>query len=110
KTALLTTEAPAARERNAVNPVQSAASPKAADGMRLGRTPAWTVAKIEELPTREKLLQDGKGALDTLVALRKAPIVDEEYRGPVLFSPDAADDIVASLLGGNILGRKPALA
>jgi predicted Zn-dependent protease len=27
----------------------------------------------------------------------------------VLFSPDAADDIVASLIGGNILGRKPQL-
>jgi Predicted Zn-dependent proteases and their inactivated homologs len=106
---MLNTEGTVTRNGKAVYTVQFSASTQAADGMRLGRTPAWTVAKIEELPAREKLLQDSKEALDTLVALRKAPIVDEEYRGPVLFSPDAADDIVASLIGGNILGRKPQL-
>ena len=106
---MLNTEGTVTRNGKAVYTVQFSASTQAADGMRLGRTPAWTVAKIEELPTREKLLQDSKAALETLVALRKAPIVDEEYRGPVLFSPDAADDIVASLIGGNILGRKPQL-
>jgi len=41
--------------------------------------------------------------------LRQAPIVEEEYRGPVLFAPDAADDIVASLIGQNVLGQKPQL-
>jgi len=106
---LVNSEGTVTRNGKAVYTVQFSASTQAADGMRLGRTPAWTVARIEELPTREKLLQDSKEALDTLVALRKAPIVDEEYRGPVLFSPDAADDIVASLIGGNILGRKPQL-
>jgi predicted Zn-dependent protease len=106
---LLNTEGTVTRNGKAVYTVQFSASAQAHDGMRLGRTPAWTVAKLEELPTREKLLQDSRAALDTLVALRKAPIVDEEYRGPVLFSPDAADDIVASLIGGNILGRKPQL-
>jgi len=106
---MLNTEGTVTRNGKAVYTVQFSASTQAADGMRLGRTPAWTVAKIEELPTREKLLLDSKAALDTLVALHKAPIVDEEYRGPVLFSPDAADDIVASLIGGNILGRKPQL-
>jgi len=106
---MLNTEGTVTRNGKAVYTVQFSASTQAADGMRLGRTPAWTVAKIEELPTREKLLQNSKEALDTLVALRKAPIVDEEYRGPVLFSPDAADDIVASLIGGNVLGRKPQL-
>src|SRR5260370_29303146 len=74
-----------------------------------GRTPAWTVAKLSELPSRENLLHDTKQALDTLVALRQAPIVEEEYRRPVLFSPDAADDVVASLIGGNVLDRKPQL-
>jgi len=47
--------------------------------------------------------------LQTVVALRQAPIVEEEYRGPVLFAADAADDIVASLIGQNVLGRKPQL-
>jgi predicted Zn-dependent protease len=82
---------------------------QADDGMRLSRNPYWMVAKAEELPTREKLVGESKKMLDTLVALRKAPIVEEEYRGPVLFAPDAANDVIASLIGTNVLGRKPQL-
>src|SRR5262249_8987834 len=94
--------------RNTYNVLLTAYT-QAPDGMRLARSPAWTVAKYEELPTREKLMAESRTALDTLKALRQAPIVDEEYRGPVLFEADAADDVVAGLIGGNILGRKPQL-
>lgn len=87
--------------------LQFNSSAQADDGMRLSRNPYWTVARAEELPARGKLLADSKQALDTVVALRKAPIVEEEYRGPVLFEPDAADDVIASLVGTNVVGRKP---
>lgn len=97
------------RAGKATYSVQFAASAQAEDGMRLGRTPAWTVANASELPTREALVSNAKKTLDTVVALRKAPIVEEEYRGPVLFAPDAANDVVMSLLGSNLVGRKPQL-
>ena len=106
---LLNTEGTVTRNGKAVYTVQVNATAQAPDGMRLGRTPAWTVAKQSELPSKEKLLHDTKEALDTLKALRQAPIVEEEYRGPVLFSPDAANDVVAALIGNNVLGRKPQL-
>ena len=89
--------------------VQLNSAAQAEDGMRLARNPGWMVARPEELPSREALLSDAKKTLETVVALRKAPIVEEEYRGPVLFAPDAANDVVASLIGQNILGRKPQL-
>jgi len=82
---------------------------QAEDGMRLSRNPFWTEERAEELPTRDALLKETKKVLDTLTALRKAPIVEESYRGPVLFAPDAADDVFAGLIGGNVLGRKPPL-
>jgi hypothetical protein len=84
-------------------------STQAADGMRLGRSPFWTEEKPEDLPPREALLLESKKMLDTLRALREAPIVEESYRGPVLFTPDAADDVFAGLIGTNVLGRKPQL-
>jgi len=84
-------------------------SAQAEDGMRLSRNPYWMVGRADELPSRDKLLSEAKQALETVVALRKAPIVEEEYRGPVLFAPDAATDVVASLVGSNIVGRKPQL-
>jgi TldD protein len=89
--------------------VQLGSSAQAADGMRLGRSPAYMVVRPEELPTRDALMSDAKKMLDTVVALRQAPIVEEEYRGPVLFAADAADDVVASLIGQNVVGRKPQL-
>jgi TldD protein len=105
----LNTEGTLTRDGKSVYSVQVSASAQAPDGMRLGRTPAWTVARMEELPSKEKLLQDTKDALESLKALRQAPIVEEEYRGPVLFSPDAADDVVATFIGNNVLGSKPRL-
>jgi len=89
--------------------VQLNGSAQAADGMRLNRNPFWMTARAEELPSRDALLGESKKMLETLTALRQAPIVEEEYRGPVLFAPDAADDVVASMVGANILGRKPQL-
>src|SRR6266850_1137363 len=89
--------------------VQLNGSAQAADGMRLSRSPAFMVARAEELPTHDALMGEAKKMLETVVALRQAPIVEEEYRGPVLFAADAADDIVATLIGQNVLGQKPQL-
>ena len=89
--------------------LQLNSSAQAADGMRLSRNPYWMVARAEELPSREKLLGEAKNMLDTVEALKKAPIVEEEYRGPVLFAPDAANDVITSLVGTNLVGRKPQL-
>ena len=102
-------EGTVSRSGNTVYTVLLNARTQAPDGMRLDRSPAWTVGTLGELPTREKLLADTKETLETLYALRKAPIVEEEYRGPVLFAPDAADDVIAALIGQNVLGRKPQL-
>jgi TldD protein len=97
------------RDGNTVSTVTVSGSTQAADGMRLSRNPYWAEASPQELPNRESLLKETTKMLDTLKALREAPIVEESYRGPVLFAPDAADDVVSGLIGGNILGRKPQL-
>jgi TldD protein len=106
---LVNSEGTVTRNGKTTYSVQLNGSAQAADGMRLGRSPAYMVERLEELPTREVLMSDTKKMLDTVVALRQAPIVEEEYRGPVLFAADAADDVVASLIGQNVLGRKPQL-
>ncbi len=95
------------RHGNTTATVTLSSSTQASDGMRLGRSPFWTEKRPEELPSREKLLAESKTMLDTLQQLEKAPIVEESYRGPVLFGPDAANDVMAGLVGGNVLGRKP---
>ena len=106
---LVNSEGTVTRTGKNVYSIQLNSSAQAADGMRLSRNPFWMVGKPEELPTREALLADAQKMLETVVALRQAPIVEEEYRGPVLFAPDAADDVIASLVGSNVLGHRPPL-
>ena len=106
---IVTTEGTQIRTSRSLAAIEASMGTQAADGMRLSRSPAYVVARVEELPSHEALMADARKMLDTIVALQKAPIVEEEYRGPVLFSADAADDIVASLIGQNLEGRKPQL-
>src|SRR2546429_391371 len=106
---LVNSEGTVTRSGKTTYNVQLSSSAQAADGMRLSRSPAFMVARPEELPTRDALLGEAKKMLATVVALRQAPIVEEEYRGPVLFAADAGNDIVASLIGQNVLGLKPPL-
>lgn len=80
---------------------------QAADGMRIDRSPYYSAGILSELPTPEKFLADMAAMLATLKQMREAPEVEEEYRGPVLFSSDAASDIFAGMIGGNVVGRRP---
>ncbi|MGA8037508.1 MAG: metallopeptidase TldD-related protein [Candidatus Acidiferrales bacterium] len=84
-----------------------AAETQASDGMQLGRSPYYVAANAAELPTPEKLLANTKEMITTLAALREAPTVEEDYRGPVLFSNDAATDVLDSMVGDNVLGIRP---
>jgi TldD protein len=80
---------------------------QAADGMRLERGPYFVAASIKELPAPDEFVTDTAKMIDTLKALRDAPIVDEDYRGPVLFSSDAASDVFDGMVGANVLGKRP---
>jgi hypothetical protein len=82
-------------------------STQASDGMLLQRSRGDRAAELQELPTREQFLKTADTLLATLKQLREAPVVDEEYRGPVLFAADAAATVVSELIEPNLLGRKP---
>jgi predicted Zn-dependent protease len=104
----INTEGTVTRHGSAHYQVLLSASEQAPDGMRLDRAPQFTANRIEELPTPEEFQKDAVNLLADMKMLREAPIVDEEYRGPVLFSADAATDMFFELIVPNILGRRPA--
>ena len=54
------------------------------------RSPTWTPSK----PSTSTLSDE----IASLADLRKAPLVEEEYHGPLLMSADAATDTLQSLL------------
>lgn len=87
--------------------VDTTGSTQAADGMRLSDDAPYRSASPQALPGEEQVLADAAKMLARLKALREAPVVDEDYQGPVLFSPDAASEVFDSLIGSNVLGRRP---
>jgi hypothetical protein len=82
---------------------------QAADAMRLDRANGFEVTSLKELPSAKEFVERAAKLAGALKDLRDAPVVDEEYRGPVLFSADASATVFAELVGENILGRKPEL-
>jgi TldD protein len=102
------TEGTVTRHGSAHYQIVLSASEQAPDGMRLERSPQYTANHIEELPTADEFQKDALKLVEGMKTLREAPVVDEEYRGPVLFSNDAATDMFFDLIVPNVLGRKPA--
>jgi TldD protein len=86
-----------------------AASTQAADAMSLDREAGFTVARMKELPSAADFVARAAKLAAGLKELREAPVADEEYRGPVLFSSRAATTIFSSLVGDHVLGHKPEL-
>ena len=82
---------------------------QASDGMYLVRSPSFVSSRFGDLPTPERFVANSATVLTGLKKLRDAPVVDEEYRGPVIIEPDAANDVVTALIGKNILGHRPRL-
>jgi TldD protein len=103
----INTEGSVARRGWSSYTLATIASTQAPDGMSLARSPFDMVRDPKELLTPDAFVAEAEAALKTLTQLRDAPIVDEEYRGPVLFSSDAGDDVFAELVGSNVLGVKP---
>ncbi|MGC1477488.1 MAG: peptidase U62, partial [Terriglobales bacterium] len=82
----LNSEGTVARSGHAHYVISISGSTQAPDGMLLRRSHADQGNDLKELPTREEFLKTTARILATLKSLRNAPVVDEEYRGPVLFS------------------------
>src|SRR6185437_481619 len=83
---------------------------QAPDGMRLSRDNGTTAADAKDLESwpefRKRVIDD----LKSLQELRAAPVVSaEDYHGPVLFSGDAASDVMGRLLVPNVEADRPAM-
>jgi predicted Zn-dependent protease len=85
------------------------AGTQAADGMRLDRSYGSSGTSLADLDSETVFNQHATDEIASLAELRKAPLVEEEYHGPLLFSADAAADTLRSLLGSAVTATRPAL-
>ena len=101
------TEGTVTRGGNAAYVLAFSGTTQAADGMRIDRSRAYAVGTPSELPKPEEVRKDARELISTFEELRKAPLVEDEYHGPVLFSADAASALFERLVAPNILGIRP---
>jgi TldD protein len=103
------TEGTVARNGKTIYSLLFSGSDQADDGMHLERSHGWVVTKADELPKKDEIEKEAKQLIGTFAALKKAPLVEDDYRGPVLFSADATTSLFERLIVPNILGIRPDL-
>ena len=82
---------------------------QAPDGMRLNRSYATTGASPADLDAPEVFERHAVELISSLAELSRAPLVEEEYHGPLLLSADAAASTFRMLLAGAVAATRPRL-
>jgi predicted Zn-dependent protease len=82
---------------------------QADDGMRLDRSYGTSGIALSDLDSPDEFHKHVISLISSLSDLRKAPVVEEEYHGPVLLSADASADTLHSLLASGIAATRPKL-
>jgi predicted Zn-dependent protease len=82
---------------------------QADDGMRLDRSYASSGVALKDLDTEEAFAKRAVAQIASLSDLRAAPVVEEEYHGPVLLSSDASSDVLRALVASGVTATRPRL-
>jgi TldD protein len=82
---------------------------QADDGMHLDRSFSTSGVTLADLDPAPAFTQHAIELIASLAELRKAPLVEEEYHGPVLLSADAGTDTLRHLLSAGVLATRPRL-
>jgi predicted Zn-dependent protease len=82
---------------------------QAADGMRIDRSNATTGSALSDLDSAEAFDKHAVSLIASLGELTKAPVVEEEYHGPILLSADASTDVLRALLARGMTATRPRL-
>ncbi|MFP5226659.1 MAG: metallopeptidase TldD-related protein, partial [Acidobacteriota bacterium] len=106
---IVNSEGSIVRTSNATYQEGIAVGTQADDGMHLDRSYASTGPTLADLDKPEVFDQHVVSLIASLGELRRAPIVEPEYHGPVLLSADASADTFRVLLAPGIAATRPPL-
>jgi predicted Zn-dependent protease len=106
---IVTSEGTIVRKSSAEYQESFAAGTQAPDGMGIDRSYGSSGISPNDLDSEADFSKHAVEEIASIAELRKAPLVDDEYHGPLLFSADAATDTLRSLLAGAVAATRPAL-
>jgi len=108
-TRLVTSEGTIVRKSSTEFQESFAAGTQADDGMRLDRSYGTSGPALSDLEPEDEFNRHAVAEIASLADLRKAPLVDEEYHGPLLMSADAGADTLRGLLATSVTATRPKL-
>jgi len=82
------------------------AASEAPDGMRLRHWIPVNASSVEQLPSAQEVAKFIRQMAEDLTALRKAPVLETDYSGPVLFTGQASAEMFARVLAPNLSGQR----
>ena len=106
---MVSSEGAIVRKGNTSYEESFATGTQAADGMHLDRSYGSNGIALADLDSQEAFDKHAVSLIASLADLRKAPVVEEEYHGPVLLSADAASDAVHDLVASAVTAVRPEL-
>jgi hypothetical protein len=106
---LVTSEGTIVRKSAAGYQESFAVGTQAADGMRLDRSYATNGTSLRDLDAPQAFEKNAVALIASLTDLRKAPLVEEEYHGPLLLSSDASADTLYTLVASGVTATRPKL-
>jgi TldD protein len=106
---LVNSEGTIVRKSASVYQENFGAGTQASDGMKIDRSRATTGVTLNDLESAETFNKNAVALIASLADLRKAPLVEEEYHGPVLLNSDAGADTMRRLLGSGVTATRPRL-
>lgn len=106
---IVTSEGTIERKSSAEYQESFAAGTQAPDGMGLDRSYGSSGVSPSDLDSEADFNKHAVEEIASLAELRQAPLVEDEYHGPLLFSADAATDTLRTLLAASVVATRPAL-
>lgn len=107
---LVNSEGTRIREPQSFISLETRAATQTADGARLVTHHAARARTLDELPNRDEALRATEQTAKDLTALSDAPVLSENYSGPVLFEAQAASEMFAQVLVPHLSDERPPLA
>jgi predicted Zn-dependent protease len=89
--------------------IEASGYTQAADGMWLSHGAAFYATSLNELPAATEIARAIRRAAQELTDLQKAPVIAENYLGPVLFTGGASAEMFAQLLAPELCSQRPSV-
>lgn len=87
--------------------LEAQASAQAADGMWVGLSTPFYATSFDQLPSMEVMTKSIQQMAEQITKLQAAPVLNDNYLGPVLFAGPASAEMFSQLLASEFCSYRP---